>query len=287
MLISTEIDSFRKIVNDDFEIVKMLKQAGFTAYDFSLNNASFVKEFLNDDSCFEYAKKLRAFADQIGIVCNQTHAPFTNFKNDDQHNRLMLEILKRSIKTSALLGAKICVVHPGEDFSIEENTAFYNELLPVAKENGIKIATENMWSWNKEKSTFAPAPNSNHISFKAQMDKLNQLDKNVFVACVDIGHAELNNLNTSAVQMFETLGDYVQCIHLHDVDKYSDSHLLPFTSAIDYLPIIESLKKINYSGDITLECPYFFGAHMPNELLPNFIRLYADVANWFKTQLEK
>lgn len=287
MLISTEIGSFRKIVKDDFKIIKMLKQAGFSAYDFSMTEREEAQRFLKSDNCYEHAKKLRAYADEIGIACNQTHAPFPTLKKDDKHNELLFELLTRSIKVSALLGAKICVIHPGDLCSIAENTAFYAKLLPIAKEYGVKIATENMWDWDKEKNTFAPAANSNHLSFKAQMDKLNELNKDLFVACVDIGHGELNNLNTSTAQMIETLGDYVQCIHLHDVDKYSDSHLLPFTSAIDYLPIIESLKKINYSGDITLECPYFFGAHIPNELLPSFMRLYADVANWFKTQLEK
>lgn len=287
MLISTEISSFRKIVNDDFEIVKMLKQAGFTAYDFSMSNAEYAKEFLKDDSCFEHAKKLRAYADEIGILCNQSHAPFPTLKDDEVYNELMLELLKRSLKVSAILGAKICVVHPGNSSSIEENTALYKELLPIAKEYGVKIATENMWDWDKEKNTFAPAANSNHLSFKAQMDKLNELNKDLFVACVDIGHGELNNLNTSTAQIIETLGDYVQCIHLHDNDRFNDSHILPFMSAIDYLPIIESLKKINYSGDITLECSYSLGTHLPEELLPSFMRLYADVANWFKTQLEK
>ncbi len=287
MLISTEIGSFRKIVNDDFEIVKMLKQAGFTAYDFSMGNAEYAKGFLKDDSCFEHAKKLRAYADEIGIVCNQSHAPFPTLKKDDEWNKTMLSALKRSIKFSGILGAKICVIHPGNSSSIEENTALYKELLPVAKECGVKIATENMWNWDKEKNTFAPASNSDHVSFKAQMNKLNELDSSVFVACVDIGHCELDNLNTSAVKMIETLGDNVQCIHLHDNDKYNDMHILPFTSAIDFLPIVDALKRVHYSGDITLECSYVAGMHLPKELVPNFMRLYADVANWFKTQLEK
>lgn len=287
MLISTEIASFRKTINDDFEIVKLLKQAGFTAYDFSMSNAQFALEFLKDDSCYDFAKKLRKFADDIGIVCNQTHAPFPTLKRDDEWNKTMLSALKRSIKVSSILGAKICVVHPGNLFSIEENTALYRELLPIAKECNIKIATENMWDWDREKNTFAPAANSNHVSFKAQMDELNKLDKDVFVALVDIGHCELTNLNTSAVKMIETLNENVQCIHLHDNDKYHDAHFLPFTSAIDYLPIIDALKKINYSGDITLECSYFAGMHLPKDLVLSFMRLYADVANWFKEQIEK
>jgi sugar phosphate isomerase/epimerase len=150
-LISTEIASFRKTINDDFEIVKLLKQAGFTAYDFSMSNAQFALEFLKDDSCYDFAKKLRKFADDIGIVCNQTHAPFPTLKRDDEWNKTMLSALKRSIKVSSILGAKICVVHPGNLFSIEENTALYRELLPIAKECNIN---KNL-TWHISRHTFA------------------------------------------------------------------------------------------------------------------------------------
>ena len=112
MLISTEIHSFRKVINDDFKLVKMLKEVGFTAFDFSMANAAFALEFLKDDSCYDFARKLRAYADELGIACNQSHAPFPTLKEDDEWNRVMFEAVKRSIKVSQILGAKICVVHP-------------------------------------------------------------------------------------------------------------------------------------------------------------------------------
>lgn len=287
MLISTEIGSLREKLGDDKKIIQLLKNSGFTAYDFSMSSAQYAMEFLKDDGFYEYVKDIRAFADSIGIVCNQTHAPFPTIKpNDDEYNKFMLELIKRSIKASALLGAKICVVHPCNTFSPEENIPLYRDLLPTAKEVGIKIATENMWGRDYVKNTLAPAANSDHVSFKKHMDLLSELDKDVFVACVDIGHCNLEGLNTSPVETLTALGDYVQCIHLHDNDKSCDMHVLPFTSKMDYAPVIQALKDINYKGDVTLEAVHFLH-RVPNELIPSFIKLYADVAIWFKNQLEK
>ena len=287
MLISTEIGSFRKKLGDDRKVISLLKNAGFTAYDFSMSG-EYGTNLLKDDDCIEYAKSFKSFADDLNIVCNQTHAPFPTAKiNDDEYNKRILPLLERSIKVSGILGAKICVVHPCNDYSPEQNLSFYKQLLPVAKEYNVKIATENMWNYDFENKVIIPAANSDHVRFKKTMDLLHQLDKDVFVACVDIGHAEIKNLNTSAVQMIKTLGEHVQCIHLHDVDFIHDLHFLPFTSAIDYLPVIKALKDINYTGDVTLESSYFLGKGLPVELLPSFAKLFADVANWFKNQIEK
>ena len=76
MLISSEINSFRKSGTDK-QIIKILKDAGFSAYDYSmLSFGEEKKEILDRDDYIEYAKELRAYSDEIGILCNQSHAPF-------------------------------------------------------------------------------------------------------------------------------------------------------------------------------------------------------------------
>ena len=80
MLISTEIGSLREKLGDDKKIIQLIKNSGFTAYDFSMSSAQYAMEFLKDDGFYEYVKDIRAFADSIGIVCNQTHAPFPTIK---------------------------------------------------------------------------------------------------------------------------------------------------------------------------------------------------------------
>ena len=281
--ISTEIDSYRRY-GDDKQVVKMLKESGFTAYDYTMCGGAGY-ELLQADDYIEKAKELRAYADSIGIPCNQTHAPFaTARKGNEEYNKNMIPQIIRALEISGILGAKACVVHPCNDYTAEENAVLYKQFEETAKKVGVKIATENMWNWTSGSPTATPAACSHHDDFKAHMDLLN---REVFVACVDFGHAEMAGLDTSAVKMIETLGSDVQCMHLHDVDGGHDNHALPFTYNIDFAPIIAALKKINYQGDITLEACGRFANRVPVELIPAAARYAAAVANYFKEELEK
>ena len=59
------------------EAIKMIADAGFDAYDISLFELTRNEEYLfNSPDYVEIAKEMREYADSIGIVCNQSHAPF-------------------------------------------------------------------------------------------------------------------------------------------------------------------------------------------------------------------
>lgn len=291
MLLSTEISSWRGIGSDK-ETIKMLKESGFTAYDYSMfaggGKSNLGYELLLSENYRDKAQKIRLYADSINMPCNQTHAPFpTAKKGDEEFNKIAQAYTIRALEISGILGAKYCVVHP-YDGTIEENVAMYKELIPIAKQAGVKIATENIWNcvgWGTPQFRAFPIVGSTPESFKRHMELLTALDKDVFGACVDIGHSEMKDLNTSAVQMLETLGNYVTCIHLHDVDLVHDNHQLPFICNIDYAPIIKAFKKIEYKGDITLESGTF-SERLPVELLPAAAKYAAAVTNYFKTQIE-
>lgn len=247
--LSTEIRSF-KAFGDCRSILSALKEAGFTAYDATMDD--YLQEILEVDDYLEKAKELRAYADGLGLPCNQSHAPFPSWKKDDEsYNQRLFPLLCRSLEVSGILGAKICVVHPNNDATAEENAAFYRRLEPYARQAGVKIALENMWnvaSW--EPFLAAPAACSHHEDF---MHHLELLPSDVFVACLDIGHAEMAGLDTNAVTMIVTLGDRLQALHLHDNDRVKDYHELPYTMNIDFTPILAALARSGYEGDITLE----------------------------------
>lgn len=63
--------------------------------------------------------------------------------------------------------------------------------------------------------------------------------------------------NTSAVQMIKALGSRLQALHIHDNDKWHDSHQIPFSMDIDFAAIVEALKEINYKGYFTLEADQY------------------------------
>ena len=289
MYISTETGSF-DAYGDIKTIIKMLKDAGFDAYDYSMfYDVKSGQIFMREDY-IEQAKELRRFADSIGISCNQAHAPYATYVTceqyhgmpKDEYNAFAHKSVTRAIEIAGILGARIIVVHPRDDGTVKENATLYQSFEETARKAGVKIAVENMWNWEDGAPTATIAACSHHDDFKAHMDLLN---KDVFVACLDIGHAEMRGLNTSAVQMIETLKDDLQALHIHDIDLTYDNHSLPYTKSVDFEKILKALKLINYQGDITLEsCCYvqFF----PLELYPHVAKLMAAVANYMRKYLQ-
>ena len=281
--ISSELQSFAAYGNAK-EIVKLYKEAGFTAYDASMFTGGVFDEILYADNWQEKAREFRAYADELGIACNQTHAPFaTARKGNEEYNAQMLPKIHRAIEVSGILGAKICVVHPCNDYTAEENAVLYKNFEETARKAGVKIAVENMWNWAKGSPTATPAACSHHDDFKKHLELL---PSDVFVACVDIGHAEMAGLDTSAAQMIRTLGKRVECIHLHDVDGVRDNHQVPFTQNVKFADVIDALKEVGYQGDITLEVAYA-PKKTPKALLAPLAKYLAEIANYFKNELDK
>ena len=258
MRISTEINSLSKLVTPQ-KAIELVAKAGFDAWDFSMfDMARFVKGTdnimdsdhpLHSANYAAYAKELRKIGEDCGIVCNQSHAPFPCRGTE------MMYYLKRAIECTAEAGGKICIIHPANDDTPEKNAELYQTLLPFAKECGVKIATENMWNWTRANGLdqAAPAACSDPASFNAHLDAVND---DFLVACLDIGHAEMKGLGTSAPEMIRALGSRLQALHIHDNDKWHDSHEIPFSMALDWNAIVKALVDIDYQGYFTLECSY-------------------------------
>ena len=253
MKISTEIASSFRIVGEE-KAVELIAKAGFDAWDFTMcdmceydyNTNCIIKTDhpFQSDNYLSFARKLKNIGLDNGIVCNQSHAPYPAKSPD------IRSYFKRSIECTAEAGGEICVIHPNNDLSPGENAEMYMEILPFAKDCGVKIATENMWNWDFNNNHAAPAACSSPESFCAQ---LKALDDPYFVACLDIGHAEMKGLNTNSYEMIKALGDKLQALHIHDNDLLNDSHQIPFSMNIDFDSMVKGLKEINYKGYFTLE----------------------------------
>lgn len=253
MRISTEINSIAKIVGEE-KAVELCAKAGFDAWDFSLFSMRIYDNEENNHPLaggdyLKFARKLKQIGLDNGIVCNQSHAPFPS----KSYERTMSDF-KKSLECTAEAGGKICIVHPFNNYSAEENAEMYLSLLPFAKECGVKIATENMWNWDDEKDQSCFAACATPKSFNEHLDLVNDES---FIACLDVGHAEMRGSETSAAEMIMALGKRLQALHLHDNDLWHDSHQPPFTMDIDFVKIVDALRKIDYKGDFTLEAAYY------------------------------
>ena len=264
MRISTEIGSAAKLVGEA-KAVELVAKAGFDAWDFSMfamvrydwtNRCLLPNDHpLTRPDYLKFVRELKQIGLDNGIHCNQSHAPFPNTHPG------VRSYMKRAIECTAEAGGKMVIIHPNNDATPEENGEFYLELLPFAKEHGVQIATENMWNWDNVKNCATPCACSTPENFNAHLDAVNDPD---FVACLDIGHAEMRSLGTTAVDMIHALGSRLQALHIHDNDLVNDSHMIPFAGKIDFSAIVAALKAIRYQGYLTLEADTYLKKFTPD-----------------------
>lgn len=273
MKISTEIDSIARIVGREKAVV-LCAEAGFDAWDFSLldiHKTDWQTELplpdisvRNNRYYLQVARELKRIGLDNGIVCNQSHAPFPVGVSS------VWDSLELAIECTAEAGGEICVIHPHNRASAEENAEMYRTLLPFAKSCGVKIATENMWLWDKETdhSTFAACATSE--DFQKHLDAV---DDESFVACLDLGHAEMRGSGDGAVNMIYALGHHLQALHIHDNDRWHDNHQIPFSMDIAFDPILRALKEIDYRGYFTLEAKNFLNDYTQENVFEGVVKL--------------
>ena len=274
MKTSTEIRTTANFVGYE-KAIELIAKAGFDAWDFTLcdmarynwNTKTYIamQNEMTSPNYANFAKILRKVGENNGIRCNQSHAPFPVCCKE------IKDYLKRAIECTAIAGGEICIVHPDNDKNGEENAQMYFELLEFAKPMGVKIACENMFNYDASTDTYLNAACSTAQSF---LEHLNAVNDDYFVACLDVGHAEMRDLKTSAVDIINKIGGKIQALHLHDNDLKHDCHAMPFTMNIDYLPIIKALKKVGYNGYMTLEADSHLSKFTINELSRELKNLY-------------
>ena len=97
----------------------------------------------------------------------------------------------------------------------------------------------------------------------------------------------MKGIGTSAKEMILALGSRLGALHIHDNDKWHDSHQIPFSMNIDFNEVVDALKKIDYQGFFTLEANGFLKAYTKENILEGMKKL-ADsarkLANMFESK---
>ena len=267
--------------------LKMIKDAGFDAVDYDLAARS--EEHQLGDDYVEQAKQMRAYMDEIGLVCIQSHGPFpVNCKKplDDTYEQFVK--IKRAIEFTAILGAPVIVIHsiemPKELFKdmFACNYNFYKTLQPYAEKFGVRIAIENLYI-EDEKRHHYHAPG--RFSTPDIMDKfLDALNSDTFCVCLDTGHAALCGIEPwMFVDNLENK-NALAALHVHDVDYASDTHTVPYNirrsiKGIDWERTMHSLYQAGYKGDLSFESGAFHFSY-PNELIPDALAFTARIGKY-------
>ena len=270
--------------------IDVMKEAGYDAIDMSLFCMSNDGDIFNSDDYKKRTLEIRDYADKAGLAFNQSHAPFIfNWKNPNEYEERMMPRLIRALEITALLGAKISIVHPirpmeylgHEEEIFEMNMKMYRELLPYAKEYDVKIALENMWQHEKKRKVIGANACSHAAEFVRYLDTLN--DEH-FVACLDLGHCGV--VGEEAQDAIRALGhERLHSLHVHDNDYTKDQHTLPGLGKMNWEEIMKALAEINYDGELTYEADGFI-RNFSNEVMPDAFKFMYTIGDRLCKKIE-
>jgi len=227
-----------------------MKEFGFDAVDYYIGGE------LNGLSEEEYDAKILAqktLMEEAGVIPHQVHGPWRYPPHDETEELRAerIEVMKRSLRATSLLGCRFWVIHPlmpfgpRNDGDFDEfwqiNLDFFKKLLPTAKQYGITICFENM---PMRSLSISPVPKT--------LEFINAINDEHFQFCLDTGHGWIRGTTPGdAVRM---AGKALKVLHVHDNLGIPDPHLVPGMGEIDWKDFVTALRETGFDGVFSLEC---------------------------------
>jgi sugar phosphate isomerase/epimerase len=237
---------------------QFLIDRGFDAIDVSI--PSLLNQFGKDWRA--KTEEFKKAIDDSGIIAISAHLPFRAATKEQLHEDMLI-----GLEIASMLGIKRGVIHPigngkEEDTPenrqkwFEKNIKYYNKYLPIAKEYGIQIVTENMRNphWAQGCHRYA-----------STADELIELaDALGLEICWDFGHAHEAHLDHYTE--LKKIGKRLTMTHINDNwQGPSDEHLPPFYGTGDWAAACRGLREIGYSEPINFEVKF---KQLPSRILP-------------------
>ena len=236
----------------------ILHDAGFNYVDISLWTYSQPGSTIEKDDWREWAHRVKAHADEIGVKIRQTHGNTLAGMQWDDYNYPLWDYTwennHRCVEITKILGAEWMVMHPtnlphdpcySRKKAREENLRYLAPFIDDAKKHGVGIAVENMVDFRGSRRRYCGGDPEELIEL---VDMIN--DKAVGI-CIDTGHANQAGIHVGS--FIRMAGDRIKATHIDDNNREGDSHLPPFFGNIDWQDTMQALKDINYQGDFSFE----------------------------------
>ena len=233
---------------------EMMRAHGFSCADYQ----GFIDtdSELFDGSERDFEARLKAekkLADDAGITFFQVHGPWRYPPQDatEEDRAERLEVMKKTIRGAAILGAENWVIHPIMPFGPDKepdsalyralNREFFGKLLECAHEFGVTVNLENM-----------PFPAQSIATPTQVLDFVEEFHDDALRICLDTGHvAVFREQPGPAVRQIGK--KMLRTLHVHDNDGAHDRHDFPFSGFIDWKDFSAALREIGYDGVLSLE----------------------------------
>ncbi len=290
------------------ESMRFIKECGFEAIDYSIDSLfrrTFDEENLTsifDKSVSEleaYYKPMKESAAANGISVGQAHGALVIYYDDDPKlTEYMMKVTEKMFAACHYLGCSAFVIHPWigskhnapKEKEIEVNLGIYRRLMPAAKKYEIRICLENLWE--KRDGVYIDAPCITPEEACWYIDKLNQeAEMELFGFCLDVGHVLL--YEKDVCQFLKAMGSRIVAMHLHENDRRNDTHMIPYTqmgesgdaTVLDWQPVIDTLKEINYQGNLSFETAYAI-TMLPCQVKKQALQLISGIGRCLREHLE-
>ena len=252
----------------DRRALEIASEVGADTVDFSLIRHTVEEKddlYSREDAEIEaYFKELGVYATALGLEFSQTHGRLCGYRRDPEENARILENARLDCLATRALGAPVSVFHAvatglmGVDTPPEEmrevNFKWFTDVLPYAKQYGIRIATE----------TFGDSPKDGVCDFfgiadefDASFERIASIDDNrdYFCTCADTGHSNKATRfgNPTPADVIRRLGKSLAVLHLNDNDTLTDQHKIPMTGCIDWKSVFDALDEVGYCGSYNME----------------------------------
>lgn len=302
----------KNVVNDEHpeEGFALLKRAGFSCADFSLNgyllNTDIYQSTLNRFFDASVSELERFFASHkqgakaAGITIHQIHMPYPIYvpAGEKKVNAyLWNEVAPKSMAVCAFLECPFLVVHGfklarflgSEDREWEETEKFIDSIAPMAKEMGITICIENLYDGIG--GHLLEGPCCDVAKAAERIDRINEKYRaEVLGFCFDTGHANLVGIDFE--RFIIGLGERLKVLHIHDNDGISDLHQIPFTfaktrenkSSTDWEGFIRGLKQIRFQGTLSFETAPVLSA-FPEVMKQDALAFIARIGEYFAGEI--
>ena len=290
---------------------EMLKRSGFTCADFSLNsyllNTSLYKFERNnffsmsDTELENFFRPHRDGAEKAGIWVNQMHMPYPNYVPgaDKEFNDYLWHVVApKSMKICAFFGCRNMVIHGfklayhlgSEEAEWQQTAGFLDLLSPMAKEMGITVCIENLYTGIGGHMVEGPCCNARKAA--ERIDGFNdKYGAEVLGFCFDTGHANLVGIDFE--EFITTLAHRLKVLHIHDNDGIQDLHQIPYTftktlentSSTDWDGFLKGLKKRKFDQVRSFETAPVLTA-FPDALKQKTLRFIADIGEYFCEEVQ-
>ena len=260
---------------DIHEGFQLIRDAGFTKVDFNLDNflknsdiySGKINSFFDVEieKLIPYFEKYKEAMDAAGLSASQMHAPYpVRVPNKEKVSEYMEScVIPKSIVIAKTLGVPWVVVHPfkmqythGINRENTDNLEYFKVLIPLLKEQGVKICFENLYEGKANRMVEGVC--ANPLQANWLVDTLNaEAGEELFGMCLDTGHLQL--VKRDSYEYIMAIQNRLKILHLHENDGISDVHEMPFTfgdanrRGLDWEGIAEALALIDYDGTLSFE----------------------------------